>query len=325
MAGAPEGSEFAGACSCLGCALQRTHEEGQRLSRAGKAMPQFVADPESAGTLTASVPGEWWRKSIPSIGWLRSYDRKWLRPDIAAGITLAAYLLPAALADASLAGLPVQAGLYACLFSALVFWLFCSSRHTAVSVTSAISVLVGASLGDLAGGDPSRFWALASCTALIVDVLALIAWLAKAGVIVNFISESVLVGFKCGIALFIASTQLPKLFGFKGSHGDFWERSGYFFSHLADTNSASLLLGVCALILLLLGKRFLKNKPVALFVVIAGILVASTMDLGSLRVKLLGEVPQGFPSFGLPRVHLSDLNDLLPLALGCFLLGTVET
>ena len=114
----------------------------------------------------------------------------------------------------------------------LFSWLFCSSRHTAITVTSAISVLVGASLGDLAGGDPSRFWALASCTALIVGGLGFIAWLAKAGVIVNFISESVLVGFKCGIALFIASTQLPKLFGFKGSHGDFWERSGYFFSHL---------------------------------------------------------------------------------------------
>ncbi|PYV52291.1 MAG: DNA repair protein, partial [Acidobacteria bacterium] len=253
------------------------------------------------------------------------YERKWLRADLIAGVTLAAYLMPAGLADASLANLPPEAGLYACLFSGLVFWLFCSSRHTAITVTSAISVLVGASLGDLAGGDPSRFWALASCTALIVGVLGLIAWLAKAGVIVNFISESVLVGFKCGIALFIASTQLPKLFGFKGSHGDFWERSGYFFSHLRETNMASLLLGLGALAVLLLGKRFLKNKPVALFVVIAGIVAAASMDLGRLGVKLLGQVPQGLPPFGLPAVHVSDLNDLLPLALGCFLLGMVET
>src|SRR5437016_982091 len=266
-----------------------------------------------------------WYNMFPVLTWLSAYQPKWLRADLIAGVTLAAYLMPAGLADASLANLPAEAGLYACLFSGLVFWLFCSSRHTAITVTSAISVLVGASLGDLAGGDPSRFWALASCTALIVGVLGLIAWLAKAGVIVNFISESVLVGFKCGIALFIASTQLPKLLGFKGSHGDFWERSGYFFTHLRETNTASLLLGVSALILLLLGKRFLKNKPVALFVVIAGILVASTMDLGSLGVKLLGDVPQGLPPFGLPAVHLSDLNDLLPLALGCFLLGTVET
>src|SRR5256714_9637183 len=260
-----------------------------------------------------------------ALTWLRAYQPKWLRADLIAGVTLAAYLMPAGLADASLANLPPEAGLYACLFSGLVFWLFCSSRHTAITVTSAISVLVGASLGDLAGGDPSRFWALASCTALIVGGLGFSAWLAKAGVIVNFISESVLVGFKCGIALFIASTQLPKLFGFKGSHGDFWERSGYFFSHLRETNGASLLLGLCALAVMLLGKRFLKNKPVALFVVIAGIVAAASMDLGRLGVKLLGQVPQGLPPFGLPAVHVSDLNDLLPLALGCFLLGMVET
>jgi len=260
-----------------------------------------------------------------ALTWLRAYQPKWLRPDLIAGVTLAAYLMPAGLADASLANLPPEAGLYACLFPGLVFWLFCSSRHTAITVTSAISVLVGASLGDLAGGDPSRFWALASCTALIVGVLAFLAWLAKAGVIVNFISESVLVGFKCGIALFIASTQLPKLFGFKGGHGDFWERSGHFFSHLGETNTPSLLLGVAAFAVLLLGKRFLKNKPVALFLVIAGIIIASSMDLGRLGVKLLGQVPQGLPPFGLPAVHVSDLNDLLPLALGCFLLGMVET
>src|SRR5213594_4085894 len=294
----------------------------------GEGIPQrqqTAADLEPSGFDSRATARHRWNNIFPALTWLRAYQPKWLRADLIAGVTLAAYLMPAGLADASLANLPAEAGLYACLFSGLVFWLFCSSRHTAITVTSAISVLVGASLGDLAGGDPSRFWALASCTALIVGGLAFIAWLAKAGVIVNFISESVLVGFKCGIALFIASTQLPKLFGFKGSHGDFWERSGYFFSHLRDTNLASLLLGLGALAVLLLGKRFLKNKPVALFVVIAGIVAAASMDLGRLGVKLLGQVPQGLPPFGLPAVHVSDLNDLLPLALGCFLIGMVET
>src|SRR4029453_12352837 len=172
---------------------------------------------------------QWLYDALPVLKWLPAYQSKWLRADLVAGVTLAAYLTPAGLADASLANLPPEAGLYACLFSGLVFWLFCSSRHTAITVTSAISVLVGASLSDLAGGDASRFWALASCTALMVGGLGFIAWLAKGGGIVNFISESVLVGFKCGIAFFKASTQLPKLFGFKGAHGDFWERSGHFF------------------------------------------------------------------------------------------------
>src|SRR6187397_3068351 len=108
---------------------------------------------------------------IPARAWLATYDRTWLRGDVMAGITLAAYLLPSAIGDSSLAGLPPQAGLYACLFGGLVFWLFCSSRVTAVTVTSAISLLVGATLGDIAGGDPLRYGMLASCTALMVAVM----------------------------------------------------------------------------------------------------------------------------------------------------------
>ena len=94
---------------------------------------------------------------LPALTWLRGYDKGWLRGDILAGITLAAYLLPAGLGDASLANLPPEAGLYACLFGGLVFWLFCSSRHTAITVTSAISLLIGASLGEIAGGDTRAF------------------------------------------------------------------------------------------------------------------------------------------------------------------------
>src|SRR5215469_7740176 len=109
-----------------------------------------------------SAANSWFKQQVPALGWLRSYEAGWFRFDLAAGVTLAAYLLPAALGDASLAGLPPQAGLYACLFSGLVFWLFCSSRHTSISVTSAISLLIGSSLGSLAGGDPGRFGAMAA-------------------------------------------------------------------------------------------------------------------------------------------------------------------
>jgi len=262
---------------------------------------------------------------LPVLEWRRSYQKEWLRGDLVAAITLAAYLLPAALGDASLANLPPQAGLYACLFGGLFFWLFCSSRHTVITITSAISLLIGASLGDIAGGDTTRFNALAAGLALLVALIAFVAWLVKAGAIVNFISESVMTGFKCGVALFLASTQLPKLFGFHGSHGSFWENSGYFLKHLNESNSASLTIGSIALAVLVLGKMFLKNKPVALFVVIGGIVAASVLSLESRGVALLGEVPSGLPPIGLPAIHWSDLNDLLPLAFACFLLGAVET
>jgi sulfate permease, SulP family len=266
-----------------------------------------------------------WRGMIPAAYWLRSYKPQWFRTDLAAGVTLAAYVLPAALGDASLAGLPPQAGLYACLFGGLVFWLFCSSRHTCISVTSAISLLIGSSLGSMTGGDPSRFGALAACTALLTAAIAFLAWLARAGSVVNFVSETVLIGFKAGVALQLASTQLPKLIGVKGGHGNFWERMDVFFRHVDETNASSLMLGCAALGLLILGKKLLPNKPVALFVVIGGIVAASFVDFGAHGVKLLGEVPRGLPMPSLPAVHWDDLGDLLPLALACFLLGAVET
>jgi len=262
---------------------------------------------------------------LPALSWLKHYERGWLRADVVAALTLVAYLLPAALGDASLAGLPPQAGLYACLFAGLFFWLFCSSRHTTVTVTSAISLLIGTSLGDLAGGDATRFAVLAAATALLVAALAFGAWLVRAGVIVNFISETVLVGFKTGVALVLASTQLPKLFGMKGGHGSFWGRMGEFLSHVGDTNPLALVLGLGALGVLVAGKVFFKNRPVALVVVIAGVVVASAAHLDERGVKMLGHVPQGMPALRLPAIQAGDINDLLPLAMACFLLGAVET
>jgi SulP family sulfate permease len=266
-----------------------------------------------------------WKGALPAAGWLRSYHRDWFRLDLVAGVTLAAYLLPAALGDASLANLPPQAGLYGCLFGGLVFWIFCSSRHTAISVTSAISLVIGSSLGEITGENMMRFGALAAATALLVALIAFIAWIARAGVLVHFISESVMTGFKSGVALFLASTQLPKLFGFHGAHGSFWGNTGFFFKHLSETSSMALLVGGIALALLVLGKIFLKHKPVALVVVIGGIVAASALSLETRGVKLIGAVPQGIPPLKLPGVYWHDLNNLLPLAFACFLLGAVET
>src|SRR6266496_5759377 len=262
---------------------------------------------------------------IPALTWLRSYNLSWLRGDVLAAITLAAYLLPAALGDASLANLPPEAGLYACLFGGLIFWIFCGSRYTAVSVTSAISLVIGTSLGEITGGNTMRFGVLAAATALLVALIAFIAWIARAGVLVHFISESVMTGFKCGVALFLASTQLPKLFGFHGAHESFWGNAGFFFTHLSETNATSLLIGGIALTLLVLGKIFLNHKPVALFVVIGGIAAASALSLENHGVKLIGAVPQGIPPLKLPAVQWHELNNLLPLAFACFLLGAVET
>jgi high affinity sulfate transporter 1 len=259
------------------------------------------------------------------LAWLRASTPASLSADALAGVTLAAYLIPAAIGDASLAGLPPQAGLYACLFSALVFWLLCGSRHTSITVTSAISLLLGTSLAPLANADPQRAAALAACTALLVGALSLAAWALRAGALVNFISETVLIGFKLGVALTLASSQLPKLLGIPGAHGGFWSCSRHVATHLPDTNTISLLVGLAALALLIAGRAFFRHKPVALLVVALAILVAHAAHLDTRGVKMLGDVPRGLPTPGLPLVSVDDLNTLLPLAMACFLLGAVET
>src|SRR2546429_1662628 len=112
----------------------------------------------------------WWETAFPAVSWLRNYHRASFRLDLLAGITLAAYLLPAALGDASLARLPPQAGLYACLFGGLVFWIFCGSRQTSISVTSAISLVIGASLGEITGGNMTPFDPLAAAPAVALSL-----------------------------------------------------------------------------------------------------------------------------------------------------------
>ena len=250
---------------------------------------------------------------------------KTLRPDLVAGLTLAAYLLPAGIGDASLAGLPPQAGLYACLFSGLIFWALCSSRHTVITVTSALSLLVGTTAGEFAGGDPARHAALAGCLALMVAVIAIGAWAVRAGSAIGFFSETVLVGFKAGLAFYLAGTQLPKLVGFAASHGDFWERIAHFLSHLGDTQPAALAVGAAALAVLVAGKLWLRNRPVAFVVVVGAIVAARLLDLQARGVALLGDVPQGLPLPALPHVSRLEVNELLPAALAAFVLAAVET
>lgn len=259
------------------------------------------------------------------ITWLRGYGGAQLQPDLIAGITLAAYVLPAAIADASLAGLPPEAGLYACMFGGLIFWALCSSRHTAIAATSAISLLVGTSIGELSHGDASRHLALSMGCAMLVGTIGIVAWAARAGVVVNFVSETVLLGFKAGIACVLASTQLPKLFGFPGGEGGFWERMAHIASHIGGTHPVSLALGVAALALLIAGKLWLPGRPVALVVVALGIIASVGLDLPTRGVRVLGNVPQGLPPFGLPSLSLADVNVLVPIAMACFLLGAVES
>jgi high affinity sulfate transporter 1 len=266
---------------------------------------------------------------LPVVGWLPHYQPAWLPSDLVAGVTLAAYAVPVSLAYAGLAGLPPQMGLYCYLLAGLGYALFGSSRHLAVGPTSAISLLLGVTLAGLADGDPARQAALASLTALLVAGVCVLAWLLRLSVLVNFISESILTGFKAGAALVIASTQLPKLFGVPGGGDNFFERLVLLAQQVPGTNLLTLAIGVGAILVLLLGEKFLPGRPVALAVVLLALLVASLGEVEQRGVSVVGPLPAGLPQFQLAGASLGPLatgevRELLRLAFACFLLAFIE-
>jgi SulP family sulfate permease len=265
------------------------------------------------------------RSLVCILDWLPAYQASSIRPDIVAGLTLAAYAIPISVAYTSLAGLPPQAGLYCYLVGGIAYAIFGTSRQLAVGPTSAISILIGSALGSLASGDAVHQLQLAGAVSVIAGIVGILAWLLHLGNIANFVSETILSGFKIGAGLVIASTQLPKLLGLHSGGNNFFTRIYHFFQQLGATNVATLCVGVAALALLILGERLLPRRPIGLFVVAISIAVMSFSPLASHGVKTIGTIPQGFPVLHWPVVRWNEVDELLPVALACFLLSYVES
>lgn len=275
----------------------------------------------SEGRPSSLEPAVW----APIFSWLPRYERRWLGADLLAGATLAAYAIPVSLAYASLAGLPPHYGIYCYLVGGPAYALFGSSRQVAVGPISSISMLVGVTAAGMAAGDAARWAGIAALSALLVAVLSFLAWLLRLSGLVNFISETILTGFKAGAALTIALTQLPKLFGVPGGGDEFFERVAVLASQLDDTNFVVLAFGLVTLVLLLVGEMLAPGRPVALGVLALGTLLVTLLPLANYGLSTVGEIPGGFPQFARPDLRLQDVNGALPLAAACFLLAYVES
>lgn len=262
---------------------------------------------------------------IPIVAWLPSYQGAWLLPDLVAGVTLAAYAVPVAMAYATLAGLTPQTGLYCYIYSGIAYALFASSRHLSVGPIASISVMVASVVSTMAAGDPAAYAAMTAMTAGMVGVFCILAWIMRLGSFVNFISESTLLGFKAGAALSIASLQLPKLLGISGGGENFFERISGILQQLENVNITVIALGLGSLVLILAGNRLLPGRPVALVVVIISIGFVSFFGLAEQGVRVVGLIPPGLPTFELPSIKIEQVEGLLELAFACFLLSYVES
>ena len=261
---------------------------------------------------------------FPPANWLAGYRLAWLSSDAIAGITLAAYAIPVSLAYAGLAGLPPQVGIYGYLLGGIGYALLGTSRQLAIGPTSAISLMIAATVGEMAGGDMQRYAQIASLAAFTVAALSLLAWLLRLSVLVKLISDSILVGFKAGAGLTIAMTQLPSLFGMKGGGHNFFERALLLAGQLSEIQYLVVAVGILSLGLIVTGERWLPGKPVALAVVILAIVAATLLGLPALGVPITGAIPAGLPTFGGPELRLRDVEGIVPLAAGCLLLAYIE-
>ncbi|MFZ0196072.1 MAG: SulP family inorganic anion transporter, partial [Pseudolabrys sp.] len=273
-------------------------------------------------SINQATRSKWWW--LPPVRWLGGYQAAWLPGDVVAGVTLAAYAIPVSLAYASLAGLPPQVGIYGYLLGGLGYALLGSSRQLAVGPTSAISLMVAASVAPMAEGDAERYVQIASLAAFTVAGLCLLAWLFRLSVLVTLISDSILVGFKIGAGLTIAMTQLPSLFGIAGGGHNFFERVYLLVGQLGHIQLVVLAMGAVAIAMLLMGERWLPGRPVALAVVALSIFLATVLGLPAIGVPVTGNIPEGLPTLAGPALRLRDVEGIVPLAAGCLLLAYIE-
>jgi len=257
-------------------------------------------------------------------GMLSGYQKQWLRADALAGVTTAAVVVPKSMAYASIAGLPVQAGLYVALVPMLVYAMLGSSRLLSVSSTSTLAILTAAELTLIVpGDDPFALMAAASALALLVGGILAASGLLRLGFLANFISDPVLTGFKAGVGLVIVVDQVPKLLGVHIGRGNFLRQVLSILQHVPETSLATLILALATLSLLVGIEHFRPKVPAPLLAVVFGVAAAAFLGLRESGVALTGPIPARIPTPSLP--NLSLLSSLWPGALGIALMSFTES
>jgi len=256
--------------------------------------------------------------------WLRGYGGGRLRLDTIAGLSLAAFVIPESLAYASLADLPPVSGLYCYLVAGIAYAVLGTSRQLAVGPTSSLAIAVAASIAVVSGGDPARAVANASAIAVLLGIICIGGRFIGLANIAYFLSDTVVTGFKTGAAFYIASTQLPKLFGIEGVSGNFFERLYHVVLSLPHTHMPSLAVGLSAIALFVILERALPGRPTTLIVVAAVMVAAHFLKLDRLGVHMVGELPSGLPAVGIPDIRITEVGALVPTAFACFLLAYGE-
>jgi SulP family sulfate permease len=268
------------------------------------------------------MPKHGFRTLVPD--WVLDYRKEWLSSDLIAGLTAAAVVIPMAMAYATIAGLPLQVGLYTALIPMLIYAILGTSRVLSVSTTSTIAILVGTQIGEIAaGGDKQSLLGALVTLSMLVGSILLLASILRLGFLANFISHPVLVGFKAGVGLLIVIDQIPKLLGIHFSKGPFLHNVISIAEGLPGLSWMTLAVGLLTIAILLGIERLLPRGPAPLIAVGAGIAAFAFLGLEAHGVQGVGRIPEGFPSLVMPDFSL--VEHLWPSALGIALMSFTET
>jgi high affinity sulfate transporter 1 len=264
---------------------------------------------------------------VPGVRVVRTYERHWLRPDLIAGVVLAAILVPQGMAYAELAGLPAVTGLYTTIACLVGYAVFGPSRVLVLGPDSSISPLILAAITPLllADGDPATAIVLAGMLALMVGLIEIGLGLGKLGFVADLLSKEVQVGYMNGLGITIIVGQLPKLFGFSTDADSFVDEVRAFFDGLDQTDVTTLVVGVACLVVLLALPRLTSRVPAVLVAVIGATVVSAAIGLAEMGVKTVGALPQGFPTPTFPWTSFSDAGALLIAAVGITLVSLTDT
>ncbi len=260
-------------------------------------------------------------QSLPQLIRCGEYQSRWLRGDAIAGLTVAAMLVPQAMAYAELGGLPPSAGFRAALIALPIYAVIGTSRHLGVGPEPGTAVLAALTVAPLAGGDPDRYLALMALMAGLVGLFSLVAGLLRLGFIAELLSKPVLVGYITGVGLTLLSSQLASLFGADVTSGDFFPRFAEFFTGLGSVDTTTTVVGVGSLLVIVGFRPLAPTVPGALVALALATIAVALLDLD---VSTVGDIEAALPTPGLPDVDLSDVVDLLGPAAGLLLIAYTD-
>ena len=266
------------------------------------------------------------RNFLPILQWLPKYQGKNLKFDLLAGITVAVMLIPQGMAYGLLAGVEPIYGLYAGIVPLLLYAFFGTSRQLSVGPVALVSLLVWTGVSEFTTPGTAKFLQLAIATALLAGIIQLVLGFAKLGFLINFLAHPVISGFTSAAAFIIGLSQLNNLLGLN------MERSNQIhivvlqlFEQISNIHLLTFLIGLGGIVLMLLLRRISRAIPSALIATIIGVVLVQQLQLDQQGVAILGVVPKGLPSFEVPSLSMSDLQQILPLAVTICVISFIES